>query len=116
MELCEQGRFDALTGLVLRPEIIAKRFDDVISRDSDVRRSVLDHLCNRMENAGHGAERGVGFLEAPDSVEVTKKLVCAVNQVNDHEKADVRGQRSGVRSAEGAEHISPFFRARMSFW
>ena len=49
-----------VAGLVLWPQTVAERLDDVISRDSDVRRSVLEHLRNRTKHARsprHTADR-----------------------------------------------------------
>ena len=86
MELRAQNPLDAFAGLVLGPEIVAERFNDVIGRDSDVRRAVFEHLCHGMEHARHRAEWRIGFLEAPDAVEVTKQFVGAVNEVNDHKE------------------------------
>jgi hypothetical protein len=90
MELCQQYRLDTLAGFVLRPETVSKRFDDVISRDSDVSRAVVEHLRNCMKHARNGAVRRISFLEAPEPVKVPKEFVCAVDQVNDHLSADYR--------------------------
>ena len=45
--------------------------------------------AQRLVAKSHGVSkdrsvRGVRSLGAPDSIKVTKKLVCAVEQVNDH--------------------------------
>ena len=39
---------DSLSRLVVRPEIVAERLDDVVGGDADMRRSRLDHLQNRV--------------------------------------------------------------------
>src|SRR5262245_31872842 len=84
MELRPERRIDAFAGLVVRPEIVAEGLDDVIGRHADVGRSALEHLRDRMQDAGHGSEGRVGVPEAPDSVELAEELVGAVDEVNDH--------------------------------
>src|SRR5206468_9119090 len=56
VELREQRGLDALPGLVVGPEVVAERLDDVIGRHTDVSRSGLDHLQYRMQHAADGAE------------------------------------------------------------
>ena len=58
MELREQRRLDALAGLVARPEVVAERLDDVIGRDADVRRALLQHLQHRVQHADARAPNG----------------------------------------------------------
>jgi hypothetical protein len=57
-----------------------------------------------MKDAGHGAERRIGLLEAPDAVEVAKELVCAVNEMDNHkgrgQESEIRSQRSEVQRSE----------------
>src|SRR5437867_4632773 len=84
MKLRKQCSFYTGTCLVSRPEIVAEGLDDMISSDADVCRAVLDHLGDHMEHASDSAEGRIGFLEAPDSVEVAKQFVSAVDEVNDH--------------------------------
>ena len=79
-----QDCLDAVTGLVVWPQTVTERLDNVISRDPEVRRSTLEHLGNCTKHAPDRSVRGVRSLGAPDSIKVTKKLVCAVEQVNDH--------------------------------
>src|SRR5262249_54165780 len=62
VELPEQRPLHALGGLVAGPEAVAERLDDVVGRDAHVRRAALEHLGDRMEDAGDGAERRVGAL------------------------------------------------------
>ena len=57
VELREQRRLDAVAGLVAGPEVVAKRLDDVIGRDADVRRALLDHLQHRLQHADHARRR-----------------------------------------------------------
>ncbi len=85
-ELCVQHRFDAVAGLVLWPQIVAKRLDNVIRRDPDVRRAALDHLSNCTQHAPHRAIRRIGSLGPADSIKVTKQLVGAIDQVNNHSR------------------------------
>ena len=86
MKLRQQRAFDAGTRLVSRPKIVAKRFDDVIGSDADMRCAVLDHLHDRIENAGDGAERRIGLVKTAQAVEMTKEFVGAVDEVDDHDK------------------------------
>jgi len=60
----------------------------MISRDSDMRRFVLEQLHNSAQHAGHCTVRGIGFLEAPDAVEVTKEFVGAVDEMDNHLSTD----------------------------
>src|SRR5213076_1267174 len=53
VELREKCRLDALARLVIGPDAIAKRLDDVIGRDADVSRSLLDHLQQSLQHADH---------------------------------------------------------------
>src|SRR5207247_7481615 len=102
MELSEKRRLDALARLVIRPDTIAKRLDDVIGRDPDVSRSLLDHLQQSLQHADHGAERPVlSFVEATQAVEVPEELVGAVYEVDDHASLC----RGAGRCARSAEHL-----------
>ena len=86
---CERNdSLDAGAGLVVWPQTVAERLDHVIRGDSDMSCSILEHLRNRTEHARHRALRRIGFLEAPNPVEVTKEFVGAVDQVNDHLSTD----------------------------
>src|SRR6267378_2275619 len=75
MKLGEQGSLNSCARFVVWPHTVAKRFDDVIGGYGDVRRIVFDHLRNHVEDAGHGAERRISFLEAANAVKVTKEVV-----------------------------------------
>ena len=86
MKLRQQRAFDAGTRFVTRPKFIAKRFDDVIARDTHMSYAVLDHLHDRIENAGDGAERRIGLVKTAQPIEVTKEFVGAVDEMNDHVK------------------------------
>ena len=85
MELSHQRAVHALAGLVRRIKIVAKRLDDVIRRDANVRRAGLGHLQHRVEDADDRPERRVlTLVEAAQPVEVAKELVGAVDEVDDH--------------------------------
>lgn len=84
VKLCVQCRLDTLPRLVAAPELVAKRFDDVVRGDADVRRSPLHHLRDRMQHARDSAHVKIGALGSPQSVEVAKQLVRAVDEMNDH--------------------------------
>jgi hypothetical protein len=85
MKLLPQRRFDAVAGLVPRPQVVAERLDDVVGRDADVRCAAFDSLQYGVEDAEHGAERFVlPLAEAAQTVEVTEQLVGAVDEMDDH--------------------------------
>src|SRR6185503_4678795 len=83
-KLCLQCRFDACAGFVTRPQIVTKRFDDVVRGHTNMRRAVLEQLRHRRQHTRYGAERRISLLKAPYAVEVSKEFVCAVQQMNDH--------------------------------
>src|SRR5688500_13232975 len=85
MELGEQSTVNALPGLVARPESVPEGFDDMIGRDSNVRRPRLDHLQNRVENSDRRRVRRVDSLVEPSlTVEMPEELVSSVDEVNYH--------------------------------
>src|SRR5882762_2924711 len=110
MKLGEQGSLNSCARFVAWPQTVAKRFDDVIGGYGDVRRIVFDHLRNHVEDAGHGAERRISFLEAANAVKVTKEFVGAVDEMNDHgvrdQKSEVGGQRSEVGGRRSAQIVN----------
>src|SRR5439155_4481183 len=74
--------------LVVTPEAIAERLDDVISCYADVRGPLLDHLQDGMQHATHGAEgRILALVGATAAVELAEQLVRAVHEMNDHRAA-----------------------------
>ena len=82
-KLREQFGFDAGTRLVSRPEPIAKRLDDVVGGDADVRGAGGDQAEHRADHAadrGHFPSRGV--FRRRKGVVVAEQLVGAVDQVN----------------------------------
>jgi hypothetical protein len=50
-----------------------------------MRCSVAEHLSNCTQYTGDRPEWWVGLTKTTDSVKVTEKLVCAINQLNDHD-------------------------------
>jgi hypothetical protein len=83
--LSEERRLDAGAGLIAGPEIVAKRFDDVIRGYTDVKCPTLDHLQHGMQDADHGTERRILALgKAAKAVEMAEQLVCAVDQMDQH--------------------------------
>jgi hypothetical protein len=84
MELREQDAFNALAGFVSGPELIAKRLDDVICRDAKVSGPFFQHPNYSSEHTSDSPEWRISFFETTEAVEVSEKLVCTVNQVNDH--------------------------------
>jgi hypothetical protein len=55
----------------------------MVRRDADMRRALLDHLQDRVQNAGHRAEGRRSLLfESLAAVELAKQLVGAVDEVD----------------------------------
>src|SRR6266478_9396923 len=102
MKLGEQDPFNSGARLVTRPKAVAKRFDDVIGGNAEVRRAVFNHLGDSVEHAGHSPERRISFFEAANAVKMAKEFVGAVDEMNDHgargQRSEVRSQKSEVRS------------------
>src|SRR5207245_8107641 len=90
-ELCQQVGFDAFAGFVTWPQFVAKRFDNVIGRNSDVRGTVLDHAQHRREDA---SDRGyLPPIRIPcgrQCVIVPEQFVCAVDQMDVQSAAPLR--------------------------
>src|SRR5580765_6868365 len=90
MELIPQNRIDAGAGLVAAPEVVAKRFDDVVGGDANVRAAFLDHLQNAVQHAADAAElRVFATARTTRAVEVTKQLVGAVDEMDDHRDVNI---------------------------
>jgi hypothetical protein len=71
VELREKCWLDAVAGLVAGPKTVAKRLDDVIGRNTDMTRSLLQHLEHGPQHAAHGAKRTVlALVEATQAVEL----------------------------------------------
>ena len=85
MELRPERRLDALPCLVLGPEVIAERLDDVVGGHTEVRGSLLDHRQYRVQ---HTDDRREGFVFTLGgtalAVELAEQLVGAVQEMNDH--------------------------------
>jgi ATP-dependent DNA ligase len=85
VELLQEGRLDAISGLVSGPEPVPERLDDVIGRHPDVGSPGLDRLQDGVQHAGHRAKGTVlPLIEAAQTVEVAEQLVGAVDEMNDH--------------------------------
>ena len=57
----------------------------MISRDTDVGSLFLDHLQHGVEHTHNGTERRVVTLgEATQTIEMSEKLVRAVDEMNNH--------------------------------
>ena len=55
-KLPKQGWVDACIGLVAGPEIIPERFDNMVSRHSDVGDVILEHRQDRTDDPTHGSD------------------------------------------------------------
>jgi hypothetical protein len=68
------------SGLVTWPQFVAKRFDDVIGRNRDVRGTVFDHSQNRGKDASdRGDLSSVRILRGRQRVVVPEQLVGTVD-------------------------------------
>src|SRR2546429_2894762 len=87
MELREQVRLDAFAGFIARPEIIAKRFNDVVGGHTDVRRASLEHPEHRAEHADDRGDFVAISVELfRHRVEMPEQLVGAVQEVDFHDR------------------------------
>src|SRR5207302_4391037 len=84
MKLPPQRVIDSRAGLVSRPQIVPKRFDDVIGGHADMRCSAFEHLHDRPKHARHCPERRIVLAKTPDAVEVPEQFVRAIDEVDDH--------------------------------
>ncbi len=79
-ELSEQLWRHPCTRLVARPQVVAKRFDDVVGRDADMCGAVLEESEGRSEDTDGRAERsGFGAAEV-----LPEELVGAVDEMDVH--------------------------------
>jgi hypothetical protein len=78
--LREERRLDAFAGLVSIPKPVAKRLDNVIGSNADVRGPLGHHLQHGVKDSGHGAEpRGFTGPDAAQTVKVPEQLVRSVD-------------------------------------
>ena len=69
----------------------------MIRCDRDVRRVFLDHLQNGVEDAHYGAEGPVFILgKTTEAIEMAEKLVCAVDQMDDHTAVSLEDLRQSL--------------------
>jgi hypothetical protein len=103
LELGEQRPLHPLARLVVGPEIVPERLDDVVGGDAEVRGAFLDRLEDGVQHAPDRAEGLVlALVEAALAVEVAEQLVRTVHDVNDHSNP-----RLMVRDAGPARSASP---------
>ena len=109
MELREQRRLDAFAGLVVRPEFVAKRFDDVVGGDADMRGALLEHLQHRLQYTDHGAVGLVlALVEAAQPIEVPVQLVGAVDDVDDHARLSRAHRAAVAQRCRGETRAGPY--------
>jgi len=84
VKLCEQCALDPGARLVTRPQFVAEGFNDVIGGHTDVCRAVLDHFRRHVQHARDSAKRRIGFMKAPQTVEMPEEFVSPVDKVNNH--------------------------------
>jgi hypothetical protein len=71
--------------------MISKRLDHVIGRHAHVRRSTLDHLQYRIQDADDGSKGSVlALVETAQAIEMAEQLVGTIYQMNDHGEVKCR--------------------------
>ena len=85
-ELFVQKRIHALPGLVAGIQIVAKRLDDVIERDGNVRDLTLAEQCeHRARQPAGGADFLAALVDARGTAVVSpEELECAVDEMHVH--------------------------------
>ena len=82
-ELREQVGLDASAGLVAGPELVAKRLDDVIGRDADVRRAAVIIPSTDVSTPRTApTSRPSAIARGRKGVVVAEQLVRAVDEMN----------------------------------
>ncbi len=106
-ELREQLRVHALTGLVAGPELVAKRLDHVIGRDTDVGRTSFEHHQHGAHNAARRRHLHAVRVEVGRNGEVvTEQLVGSVDEVDLHGGASLAQARSGPHQMQGSPAVT----------
>src|SRR5215471_744659 len=67
-------------------------------------RAVLDHLRDRVQHTRDGAKRRIGFMEATQTIEMTKQFVGPVDKMDDH-GAEVRTGSGSDRAGTHAPGV-----------
>ena len=90
-ELRQQQRVHAGARLVRRPHVVAERFDDVIGRDAEMGRAVLQHREHRLDDAAGRADLDAVAVEMsrPRRVVLAEDLIRPVDEMNDHRREPV---------------------------
>ena len=93
LELAVQQRVDALARLVVRPERVAERFDDVIGGHSHVRGAAFEHAENGSDDTTDRPElrRRAPVERRRGREEVAEQLVRPVDEMNDHDQNHTPG-------------------------
>ena len=86
VELRQQQRVHASARLVRRPHVVAERLDDVVGRDPDMGRAVLQHREHRLDDAAGRADLDAVAVQmsGPRRVVLPEDLVGPVDEMNDH--------------------------------
>ena len=80
LKLRPQVWLDPFAGFVVRPEVVAERFNHMVGGDAYVRGAGLDHFQYGMQHAGHRLIRLVlALIVASVSVEMAEQLVGSVD-------------------------------------
>src|SRR5262249_23112928 len=117
IELRPERRLDAGARLVAGPQIVAERFDHMVGRDTDVRTTRLDRLQHSGQHPDHRPEwRVLAVRESANAVEVSKQLVRAVDQVNEHDDLMLSSPSPLDNIAGGQLQIPRRFTPRDDVW
>ncbi len=96
-ELSQERRFDSGAGLVAGPEIVSKRFDDVIGGDTHMGGALLEELQDGADDAAGGAHvNPIGVEVFRHREVVTEQLIGPVDEMHLHGERPSRDQGSGA--------------------
>ena len=86
LELGVEHRVDALARLVVRPERVPERFDDVVGGHAEVGRAAFEHSQDGPDDAADRSEllRPLSVERGGRGQEVAEQLVGAIDQVDAH--------------------------------
>jgi len=91
--LAENLGLHPLTRLVAGPQIVAKTFDHMVGRDTDVRRTIFNQLQRAREGTDDPRVLVLVGVAAELAVELSIQLVSSVDEVDDHD-AEPRRSRA----------------------
>src|SRR5512133_1965561 len=85
MKLRKQRRFNPLACLISLPQVISERFYYMVSCNTNVRCTLFDHLQYPVKHTCYSPEWFIlSFVEPPQTVEVTVKLISSIDKMYNH--------------------------------